>query len=125
MPGVKGELLKKAGWVLAASLVMALGCNPEPYGPCTLPSNDTIKQACTGSGEDGGDGGAVTTSEASCVVDFVFECESQLCGTYQGSNPFCTERCEGPDDTGCPQGGTCIEFVPTTGQFYCVGPDQL
>ena len=102
----------------SSALLIALAlsaCTPEDYGPCTLPSSEALDEACSPSSEDG--------AAASCVVDFVFECETQLCGTYDGSDPFCTERCE-PDGDPCPKDGVCLEWVPGLGEYYCV-PQEM
>ena len=119
--------------ILVAGLLVIGGCQPEPYGSCSLPRSSVLDQACktqttTGEGEQ-----ANTESKRNCVVDFVFECESRLCATYAGNSPFCTERCSDAkgnndgtidqyDDASCPDGGACVEFVPGTGDFYCIPP---
>ena len=107
--------------ILLALFSLGLACTPEPYGPCTLPSSQAMNEACSASGGDDN-----TTAAASCVVDFVFECESQLCSTYQGSAPFCTVRCTDPADASCPKvpetgvRGSCVEWIPGLGEYYCV-----
>lgn len=103
--------------ILFALFSIGLACTPEDYGPCTLPSSEALNEACSPSGGDDN-----TTASASCVVDFVFECESQLCGTYQGSEPFCTVRCTDPTDV-CPGKGTCVEWIPGLGEYFCVPPE--
>lgn len=105
--------------VMALAALVATACDPGPYGACTLPSSEALDDACSSGGSSSGE----TEASSSCVIDFVFECESQLCGTFRGSDPFCTERCSGPTDTSCPQSGVCLEWVPGLGEYYCVPQD--
>src|SRR5690606_9468891 len=117
---------KKALQFLSLALIAGCGlvlsaCDPGPYGPCTLPSSEALDEACN---PESSEGENETTASASCVIDFVFECESQLCGTFQGSDPFCTERCQGLGDTSCPENGVCLEWVPGLDDYYCVPRDQ-
>ena len=111
--------------VLASALLLVAGiaCDPEDYGPCTLPRSEALNEACEASHSDGDETTPATDSSPNCVVDFVFECESQLCGTYNGSDPFCTSRCNDAADTACPKGGACLEWVPGLGEFFCVPPE--
>ncbi len=146
--------MKNAVWArgvgLGVLLVMVLfllqGCAAEEYGPCTLPRSEALDEACKVSSDGSG-----ATNAASCSVDFVFECESQLCGIFQGSDAFCTYRCVperenpaeccNPLDTNecgplfcvgggegtkeCPKGGRCLEWVPGIGEFLCVPKENL
>ena len=109
-------------FVIGAVALLSTACDPGPYGACTLPSSEALDEACNPQ-QGGEEEGVETEASASCVIDFVFECESQLCGTFQGSDPFCTERCVDGNDTSCPQGGACVEWVPGLGEFYCVPTD--
>lgn len=135
---MQGELTTKrtswvAGGVLCVLAMVSVGCQPEPYGSCSLPRSEVLDQACKAQPTTGEGQQANTESTRNCVVDFVFECESRLCASYAGSSPFCTERCKDSngdgkvdqlDDASCPDGGACVEFVPGTEDFYCIPPSQ-
>ncbi|MDX9722557.1 MAG: hypothetical protein RBU37_17555 [Myxococcota bacterium] len=119
-------------WTIALLAVtiasLSVACAPEEYGACTLPQSEAIADACKPPKENA----TGSQSASSCVVDFVFECESKLCGTFKGSDPFCTLRCTPEsEDCGdncvgnppCPKGGSCLEWVPGLGTYYCVPTD--
>jgi len=109
------------GLALSVLVLVVAGCDPEPYGDCALPRSEAIQEFCLGSGPN-----ADVQTQSNCVVDFVFQCEEQLCATYNGSSPFCTAECNTPCSTDeCPDNGTCVEFAPGTGRFYCVAPDPV
>lgn len=120
----------RLGTFAAALLLVGLGlltsaCGPEEYGPCTLPRSEALNDACSSQTSEGEAGVPTTKTNPSCVIDFVFECESQLCGTFNGSDAFCTERCLGEGDTACPKNGTCLEWVPGLGEYFCVPSDMV
>ncbi len=106
---------RNTAWRLAAALflmaLLSVACGDDFGTECTLPDNEFVDQACGASDEN-------TTQ--SCVVENIIQCDSRLCGVYRGSNAFCTKRCDGKNDTSCPSGAFCSEFVVGTGEFFCV-----
>ncbi|MFA5625336.1 MAG: hypothetical protein WC966_09845 [Bradymonadales bacterium] len=104
-------------------LVLASSCSPEEYGPCSIPKTTALKLACF-------DGPSPT-----CTSDYVFDCDSLLCGVYEGSDPFCTHRCvpqncpegkhcscpEGKNcKTSCPEDAACVEWVRESTGYFCL-----
>ena len=86
---------------------------------------------------------------STCTADFVFDCDSLICGIYASSDAFCTHRCiptkQECIDSGipedkcndgdggymkcpagqnckkeCPEGAACVEWVKGTAAFYCL-----
>lgn len=113
----------RLAWVLVALCVAVLtlsACGDDFGTECSLPDNDSVRAACSGSADGGEDEGETTTASASCVVENVVECDSRICAQYRGSTPFCSERCSGAKDGSCPDGAFCAEYVVGTGKFYCV-----
>ncbi len=129
----------------SVALTLAIGvavsaCAPEEYGVCTIPSTSKSRAACI----------ANESQAATCVVQYVFDCDSFLCGIYNDDGPYCTRQCEPSDDecreagyvnedgtvnralcdcpegkdcvSGCPEGGKCVEWTKGTSAFYCVRP---
>lgn len=118
------------------ALFIAIGaavsaCAPEEYGVCTIPSTPKTRAACV----------ATETQSATCLIEYVFDCDSMLCGIYNDEGPYCTRQCvpsadackkAGYDDCSCPpgktcvdscpDGGACIEWTKGTSAFYCVKP---
>ena len=106
-------------------------CNPEEYGPCSIPDTTAYKQACSPQGDQ---------KTATCAADYVFDCDSLICGRYDSSDAFCTYRCEPnasecnrPDNpdlckcpagrkckSTCPEGAACVEWIPGTSNYYCL-----
>ena len=81
------------------------------YGdPCELPDAQQVELACQPI-----DGGGF------CVFDQAADCESSLCATLDGRDPFCTERCETNDD--CDANSTCHFATIASSQGVCV-PNQ-
>ena len=125
-------------FLVSIGLIMGLGlglsaCAPEDYGVCTIPNTSKHKAACNST-----DGTAAT-----CVVEYVFDCDSLLCGKHNGDGPYCTERCvpsaekcaaDGNTDCSCPEGKNCTETCPENGSceewtkgtsaYYCVRPAE-
>lgn len=96
-------LLSGAGLLLA-------GCADDLYASCELDSRsqDPAVQQC-GANEPG--------ESKSCVVENQTQCDTRVCGRFNGSTPFCTQRCSSDGD--CPA-GLCVEFVFQSGAKYCV-----
>ncbi len=99
--------------------ILLSGCGDDFGQSCTLPPNEFVEDACGLQDADTGE------SEASCVVENVIECDSRICARYRGSDSFCTETCSGPNDSGCPSGSECREYVVGEGKFYCVLDEYL
>lgn len=97
------------GLLMLLAAVFALsGCNDDLYAACTIsPDSSTLTQ-CVASG---------STNQSSCVVEQQLQCDTRICGKYQGSDPFCTVKCVSDDDC---SGGVCREFVFQSGARYCV-----
>jgi hypothetical protein len=105
-------------------------CNPEEYGPCSIPDTTAYKQACSPQGDQ---------KTATCAADYVFDCDSLICGRYDSSDAFCTYRCVPNADecnhkdpkmcecpagkkckSSCPEGAACVEWIPGTSNYYCL-----
>ncbi len=94
----------------AVLMIGLLGCSGDLYGQCQIPDDDALLVECA------------TSSTASCVVEEQLECETRVCGKYQGSQPFCTIECASDGD--CPS-GACREFVFQTNRRFCVSDLDL
>ncbi len=92
-----------------------MGCAPDLYGECQLPEAEPGDPLATCIMQD-------ETQSVSCVVEEQTECDTGACGRYQGSSPFCTQRCTSNDDCGS---GECLEFVFQSGVTYCVNNENL
>ena len=125
-------------FLASIALTVALGiaasaCSPEEYSVCSIPSTGAYKNACT----------ATNQQASTCVVKYVFDCDSLLCGIYNDEGPYCTRACtpapeacsaagytdcscpEGVDCvSSCPDGGDCVEWTKGTSAFYCVKPTE-
>jgi len=121
---------------IALTIALGLGlsaCAPEEYGVCSIPNTSKYQSSCSST-----DGTAPT-----CVVEYVFDCDSLLCGKYNGDGPYCTYRCvpteaqckadgntdctcpEGKDcESSCPDGGACVEWTKGSSAYYCVKPSD-
>ncbi|MCL2326152.1 MAG: hypothetical protein FWC40_06635 [Proteobacteria bacterium] len=115
-------------------LVIALGmglsaCAPEEYGACSIPNTTAHQTACR----------PTASGAATCTADYVFDCDSLICGIYNGSDPFCTRRCvptatecnasnpefcecpAGRDCvTTCPQQAACVEWIRGRSEYFCL-----
>lgn len=76
-------MIRMLAVVMGAAVCMS-ACAPEEYGACTMPSTTSHKSACNPkkAGE-----------KATCYADFVFDCDSLICGRFENSAAFCTHRC--------------------------------
>lgn len=103
------------GALAVLSLVVFTGCADDLYAPCDLDPNsqDPAVQLC-GSDEGG--------TDKSCVVESQAQCDTLICGRFNGSSAFCTKRCSADSD--CPS-GICTEFVFQSGAKYCVEEARL
>lgn len=79
----KFNLIRNIG-ILLISAACFVACTPEEYAPCSIPNTSGHKAACAPLGE---------SKTATCTADYVFDCDSLLCGIYNSSSPFCTYRC--------------------------------
>lgn len=123
--------------ILILSAVCLCACSPEEYGPCSIPDTTAHKAACAPQGE---------SKTATCTADYVFDCDSLVCGIYNSSSPFCTHRCvptddectsdpqfcqECPDgysckDKGkCPEDAKCVEWVKGSAAYYCLPKEYV
>ena len=131
----KINLLRGIGIVIALGACLT-ACSPEEYGPCSIPNTKAHTVACSPIGE---------SKSATCAVDYVFDCDSLICGIYDNSDAFCTHRCLPKSNectsqkgctkaeldeaglkykTDCPEGGHCVEFIKGTAAYYCM-PDDM
>ena len=127
----KLNVLRNLG-ILFVSAICFCACSPEEYGPCTIPSTSAHRAACAPQG---------TNNIATCTADYVFDCDSLICGIYSNSKAFCTHRCvptadectssdpkycecpEGYDCKGqgeCPEDARCVEWVKGSAAYYCL-----
>lgn len=136
----KLNLLHSLG-ILVVAAAMLTACSPEEYGPCSIPDTTAHKAACAPKGEN---------NVATCTADYVFDCDSLICGIYADSNAFCTHRCVPTKDeclaagiaesdctetkylrcpdgasckSKCPEEARCVEWIKGTAAFYCL-PDE-
>ena len=79
----KINVLRSLGILFISALCLS-ACSPEEYGPCSIPNTKAHAVACSPMGN---------SATATCAADFVFDCDSLICGIYQSSDPFCTHRC--------------------------------
>ena len=87
----------------------SVGCTDDLYAPCDLDPNSPDRAVAQCGQND--------ESSKSCVVDNQIQCETRSCGRFEGSDPFCTQKCASDGD--CPA-GKCLEFVFQTGERHCV-----
>lgn len=133
----KMNVLHSLGFLLILAGLLS-ACSPEEYGPCSIPSTSAHKAACAPQGEN---------QVATCTADYVFDCDSLICGIYSNSSAFCTHRCvptkeeclkSGIDPSKCteehylkcpagasckspcPEDARCVEWVKGTAAFYCL-----
>ncbi len=130
----KINVLRSLG-ILFISALCLMACTPEEYGPCSIPNTRAHKTACSPIGN---------SQTATCAADYVFDCDSFICGIYQSSEPFCTHRCiptaaectsapefceKCPDGYSCkgkgecPEGAACVEWIKGTAAYYCLPQD--
>ena len=120
----KINLIRNIG-ILIVSAACFVACTPEEYAPCSIPNTTSHKAACAPMGD---------SRTATCVADYVFDCDSLMCGIYNSSAPFCTQRCiptkaeceanatdkakctnEGSNGVSylkCPEGKDCVNVCP-------------
>ena len=120
----KINLIRNIG-ILIVSAACFVACTPEEYAPCSIPNTTSHKAACAPMGD---------SRTATCVADYVFDCDSLMCGIYNSSAPFCTQRCiptkaeceanatdkakctnEGSNGVSylkCPEGKECVNVCP-------------
>jgi hypothetical protein len=96
--------------VIGLVSVVASGCSGDLYGQCQIDEDDALLIECANS------------TTASCIVEEQLECETRICGKYQGSAPFCTIECSSDGD--CPS-GRCREFVFQSNRSFCVAEIDL
>ena len=116
---------------LLCCAIMASACSPEEYGPCSIPNTVGHQVACSPIG---------SAKTATCAADYVFDCDSFICGIYESSSPFCTHRCvpsesecNTPDKkefcerpkgknckTKCPEDAASVEWIKGTSAYYCL-----
>lgn len=113
---------------------LAISCSQEEYGPCSIPDTTAHRTACSPIGD---------AKTATCAADYVFDCESMICGRYDSSDAFCTHRCvpkesecggKNPEHckcpagkdcvSECPDGAACVEWIAGTGAYYCLPQDK-
>ena len=79
----KKNLLRILGMAVGTALCLC-ACSPEEYGPCSIPDTSAHRAACKPAD------GAKT---ATCTAEYVFDCDSLICGKFENSPAFCTYRC--------------------------------
>lgn len=90
------------------SLMLVSACTDDLYASCTIDNDDPFMQQCLVSTDQ---------TKTSCVVGNQLQCETRICGKFQGSPAFCTIECSTDED--CPN-GLCKEFVFQTNVKHCV-----
>lgn len=98
--------------------VMALaGCADDLYSPCNLdPQSQSPTQAsCAKAAEDG--------DKVSCAIENSLQCDTGVCGVYEGSSAFCTRACN--EDADCGDGGVCRDYsiIEPGKARYCVASE--
>lgn len=115
---------------ILACAVLAVACSQEEYGPCSIPNTVGHQAACTPLGD---------SKTATCAADYVFDCDSLICGIYESSDPFCTYRCVPSESectssdpafcecpkgasckSSCPEDAKCVEWIKGTSNYYCL-----
>ncbi|MDP2344892.1 MAG: hypothetical protein Q8O67_28360 [Deltaproteobacteria bacterium] len=86
---------------LGATLVIAVGCEPEIGLPCDPDQDKVLERVKVGAGTN------------DLVKDVAFDtCSTALCTSTDGSRPYCTKQCEA--DIECAEAGagfTCQQVV--------------
>lgn len=101
-------------WLFTAVALVVLsmtGCADDLYAPCDLdPADvDPVTRACA-------------SEASSCAIDNYPQCDTTICGRFEGSDPFCTTTCS--QDSDCP-GGVCLQFTVGIPTKYCVDQQLL
>ena len=86
----KKNLLRILGMAVGTALCLC-ACSPEEYGSCSIPDTSAHREACKP---------AEGAKTATCYADYVFDCDSLICGKFENSPAFCTWRCN-PDPEFC------------------------
>jgi hypothetical protein len=108
----KGLALLLAALSIAAVAAVVAACETEaPFAPCELDVEVTSKNICSGTGGD-----------TSCVVTKHPHCTQDICLSYYGKSPVCTQTCTSNFD--CPTDSFCWTFAEEKGEKYCV-PNSL
>ena len=129
----KKNMLRIFGLAVGTALCLC-ACSPEEYGPCSIPDTSAHCAACKPQGD---------SKTATCTADYVFDCDSMICGRFDNSAAFCTYRCNptaeecnstNPDNCKwadsvkakdkCPDGAACVEWTPGTGAYYCLPQEK-
>lgn len=112
---VRADKWRGALWGLGFVLTLGFGagCGDDLYASCELDANseDNFVRQCA-QGED----------QRSCAVESYLQCDTRICGRFEGSSAFCTIACQ--SDADCP-GGQCREFVLQSGRSYCVRNEDI
>lgn len=88
--------------VAIALLFGASACTDDLYASCSLEAGTRCEDP---------------ESNVSCVEEQNLQCETQICGRFKGSQPFCTTTCEVDGDC---TAGVCRSFPFGTTSRYCV-----
>ena len=151
----KKNLLRILGMAVGTALCLC-ACSPEEYGPCSIPDTAAHRAACKADKNS-------DSKTATCAAEYMFDCDSLICGKFENSPAFCTYRCNPEpehcnashdlkDKEGntydkfdkesrwyaencawdskkdskdvCPEGAVCVEWVPGTGDYYCLPEDK-
>ena len=98
--------------VTIVGLLAGSGCSDDFGTPCELPRSPEIVELCSPQQDEQGN-----RSQATCIDPINPDCQSRLCVQFEGSDPFCSERCE--DDAQCPSNATC-ESTTASNLGICV-----
>ncbi|MBN1945373.1 MAG: hypothetical protein JW797_06820 [Bradymonadales bacterium] len=110
-------LMSVFGSMSALVLVCLLGgCTDDFNSPCDFPQSPEVARYCGTSQDELGN-----QSYATCVDPFNPDCQSQLCVIYQGSDSFCSVRCNTNSD--CPDSAWC-ETPTGSSSGVCI-PSEL
>ena len=106
-------------YVLFAASTLLVACQEEDTGRCC---EVLLSDASTAipSPEFPGDGGIPRNLVAQHPA---FDCESLTCTSWQGSDPFCTRKCNA--ERPCPQGFECKAILESDpGMGASISPDD-
>jgi hypothetical protein len=92
------------------SSLFVVACQDDFEQPCSLPQTSEVEAACSSIVDEMGN-----TSVATCVDRANPECQSLLCVSFEGSEPFCSLDCDSDED--CPSLATCHQLESGNSSF--------
>lgn len=98
-----------ASLLLCATGLLTSGCENSFGQPCTLPTTEQFRRACSPAPSEPDDevdeNEVQMESQASCAVKNFAGCQTRICLVYRGSDPYCSEACV--QDADCPGSALC------------------